>query len=227
VSLSNLSAITSQAALIAALRAGISTGAGSSGNVTVVITSMKLSSSYNGFIAGFSIQNVIAAYANMTGLNITLVTVNGQSSGGRRLATTADVVASIPNADGSDVVADTKAAAAATTVSGFTTALAAQGVNVSSLFQFTATPTATAEVTSTVIGSSSATLDEATLQNSVGSAVPGGATASGIVIASSSTTATTAAPTTSVGVANDDSGAISIVAPTMTIWAAAYAFMMA
>jgi hypothetical protein len=223
--LSNLSAITSQAALIAALTAGVSTGAGGSGNVTVVITLMKLSSSYDGFVAGFNVPSVIAAYANMTNLSITLVTVNNQSSGGRRLSTTADVVASIPNAAGSDVVADTKAAAAATTVGGFRAALAAQGISVSSSFQFTATPTASAEITSTVTGSSSATLNEATLQNSVGSQVPGGATASLPVIVSSAVTTTTAAPTTTA--AAIDSGAISIVVRTMAIWAAVYVFMMA
>jgi hypothetical protein len=160
----------------------------------------------------------------MTGLSLDAVTANNATHpGGRRLAETADVVATVQN-DNTDVVVAMKAVVAATTVSGLVSALAAQGVSAPSL---TGDPPAVkVVVTSSVTGSPISSIDQTALKQAVSSAIPGGASVSVSVVA------TTAAPggiTTTVSSKGsaDDSGAISIVAPTMSLWAAMYAFMMA
>jgi hypothetical protein len=226
----NVTGLT-QATLLSALTNGVASGAGaSSANVQVVITLLKIHQTYSGLpsITTAVAAQVAAAYANMTGTNVSLVIVTA-STGGRRLGATrdggrrladGDIEAGVANTNG-DAVGATQAALANVDDSTFQTKLSHQGItaNVSG-----SSPTVSAIVNTVVSGSTNATLSETALQNAV-AATTGGTVQASVTTIAITTSATTLA--SSSATSSDDSGAMSLVAPTMTIWAVMYALMMA
>jgi hypothetical protein len=229
VTLGDINGIASAAQLLLSLKTGIQASSG--GNVTVSITSIQVSSSYSGMPAGFATNTAITAYAHMTNVSTSMVTVNGASYGGRRLSTTADVVvsttadvvATVLNTGSEDIVTATKSVIGSTSVSAFASALVTTDptnyANVTSSLTQTSAPAATVQVSATVTGSTVATVDAAALEASVINNVPGGATVTANVTTTSDATTTTTAP------AGDFSHA-PIVAPMMSIWVVVYAFIM-
>jgi hypothetical protein len=188
---------------------------------------MQVGSTFGGLADDLNTTKFIIAYAASTGIHHTTVTTNSAShpaAGGRRLAIDAVVEATITNDGSTDIVQKAKSVAGATTVSGMNASLTLQGVDTSAL-ALTQSPGVKAVISATITGSNTSSISTAALESAVSAAVPGGATLSGTSVTTSggpgSTVQGTAAP------AQDDSGAISIVAPAMAIWAAMYAFMMA
>jgi len=227
----------SEAAFLAQLADAMGTASG--GTAAVTLSSMLVGSTYGGLADDLNETKFIIAYAALTGIHHTTVTTNNAShpaAGGRRLAIDAVVQATITNDASTDIVQAAKSVAGATTASGMTTQLNVQGVDTSAL-ALTQSPAVKAVISATITGATTSSINTDSLASAVSSAVPGGATLSGLSVSTSGgpgnsgtgntvqvtgTAAGTAAPTT-----YDDSGAIGIVAPAMAIWAAMCAFMMA
>jgi hypothetical protein len=240
VTLSNINSITSEAQLVSSLASGIASSTG--GNVTVVIQHIKISSTYGGLPSGFDCNLVITAYANMTSLSTSVVTCNGAAySGGRRLefleegenavgaalrrlTTSAAMEATIANSGSTDVVQSMKNVVANTSVSAFSSALQAAGVNSSSLAE-TQPPTPAVSVSSTVTGSAVATVTSASIQSTVAAAVPGGANVSAVAVttASEATTTSDNNSSSSAATGGGTAGAEKMASPMMTVLAAVVA----
>jgi hypothetical protein len=251
VGLTNVSAITTTAALIASLKAGIEATTG--GNVTVVIQHIKISSTYSGLPSGFAPNSVITAYVTLTGLPQSAVTCNGAAHTGgrrldvdnvavavveatpveatpleadaeteaRRLTTTAVMEGTIANTNGSNVVATMHQVLGNLSNASHFQAALNSAGVQVSNLGLTSPATPTVSVTTTITGSS---VNESTVNANLAANVAAqvpGANVTGVDVTTSSEASTTEAPN------GGDSGAIPIAAPMMTILAAVMALCAA
>jgi len=221
--LTNLSVLTTEAALIASVQANIEGSLTDGGNVAVQIKSMKLTVTYDGFseeINQATADSIIAAMLAMYNdnlLDFSHIVVNGfnhSSVGGRRLSGySATVITTVPKTVNNDVVSKAKTFSDANNVSAFKAQLISVNTNFSSLSLTMQPVQIKLEVTSTVTGSIS-TPSTSNIISAVSGSL-GGATVTATIESSVAATSTNAPM--------EDRAPI---APVMTIWAALYAFVM-
>jgi hypothetical protein len=226
--LNNISNVSSEAALISQIKAGMAAAVGSD-SVQVTIHFIAVNSLYGGF-SSINADDIITAYAAMAGINISQVTVNNATHssfiGGRRLSLSqvspvsssdAAVGAKVENTDGVDVVAESQRIIVQNSANGLTSQLKlvnpATYANVSCTLPNT--PIAALSAT-TVINWAQAAPDVVAIQTQLASAIGGGAT---VIASVTSVTTDTQPPTTP----STDHAAIASM---ITIWVAAYAFAM-
>jgi hypothetical protein len=226
--LNNISNVSSEAALISQIKAGMAAAVGSDA-VEVTIHFIVVNSLYGGF-SSINTDDIITAYAAMAGINISQVTVNNAThsslSSGRRLSLSqvspvsssdAAIGAKVENTDGTDVVAESQRIIVQNSANGLTSQLKlvnpATYANVSCTLPNT--PIAALSAT-TVINWAQAAPDVVAIQTQLASAIGGGAT---VIASVTSVTTDTQPPTTP----STDHAAIASM---ITIWVAAYAFAM-
>jgi hypothetical protein len=207
---------------------GVTAAAGSGANVEITVHFMTANAVYGGF-PSIDADDIIAAYAAMTGINISQVTVNNATHsslrGGRRLSSDAEISAKVENTPGTDVVAESQRIIAQNSAIALTNQL--KIVNASSYENVSCTlpspPIAKLSATTVVTGTQSAPT-EAAIRTQVGGAVGGGATVTASVTTVTQSPMTpTVTTTTTDGIADTSHAPI---APMMTIWATVFAFAM-
>jgi hypothetical protein len=252
ISLGNLAAITSQAALLAQIEAGIRAAMGNSSSitVTVVIHYISVQATYAGLPSPLNVCDTIDAYVAMASVSTSTVTVNGQvCAGGRRLSeearqlTTVDapITNKVLNDDGVDVVQEAQRVVQANNATNYASQL--ENVNSTAYANLSITlpnpPSSTVSSTVSVTGTNTPP-SEADVENYVANNIAGGGTVSanvsstGLVATTASPTPATTAPTpsptpapsspTPAPASDDDS--LAPITPMMTIWAVLYSFAM-
>lgn len=187
VSLSNISAITDEAALMQQLASGIRNAAGGSGNitVTVVLHFINVDTLYGG-LPQIVIDDIVAAYAAMVSVNASTVSVKitVSSGSGRRLSSyAAPIQTRVLNTPSVDCVNEAQRIMSSDNASVFGTHLRAQNetayANTTSIVLVNP-PVASFSASTQVTGTNTSP-NVANIQNHVASNIAGGGTVSAAV----------------------------------------------
>jgi hypothetical protein len=217
VVLNSVANLTDESALLNQIHQAVRSTTTDGASVEVVIASVELTSVF-GNLPSIIVDPIAQAVADMSGVALSQVTVNGQkhSSQSRRLQETATCITTVPKSSGTDIVAELKRIHATQTAENLTTQLRsgseAAYQNVAASMP---SPPTMKFVTTTVVKGSDTAPSHVDLTSQIEAATGGTADVSGWVLSVS-----TSASVIDWGAKEDDNAP---TAPMLTMWLVAFA----